>query len=39
LESLENYTGTRLNLFVFGEKLSMQNISEKNRCLKVAHEQ
>jgi len=39
LKSLENCTGTGLNLFVFGEKLSMQNISEKHRCLQVAHEQ
>jgi len=30
--------GTRLNLFVFGEKLSMQNISEENQRLQLAHE-
>jgi len=39
LERLENCTGTGLNLFVFGENLYMRNISEKNRCLQVAHEQ
>jgi len=39
VESLENCTGTGLNLFVFDEKPSMQNISKKNRYLQVAHEQ
>jgi len=39
LESLENCAGTGLNLFVFAEKLYMQNIPEQNRCLQIAHEQ
>ena len=38
-ETLKNYKGIGLRLFVFGKKLHMQNISEKNKSLQVAHEQ
>ena len=36
---LGNYTETGLNLFVFNKNLYMQNISEKNQSLQVAHQQ